>query len=182
MAVCKKSSILTLYINNGQKSLLLRNPWKHEQDCLNLFDGTPDDSQHFSLFVFFMTVWTAYINISRGTIHLQFCFSKSLPKSIETLGAQFTVGSLINVPCYFAVNMRPFGKFSNLHFPIGKLVKLLMNIGTTGHSSISLPFFGRHEVILVDSSYIISCAHLLLLSKKRLRFLMRTSFFLPRLG
>jgi hypothetical protein len=37
--------------------------------------------------------------------------------------------------------MRPFGKFSNLRFPIGKLVRLFMNIGTTGHSSISLPFF-----------------------------------------
>lgn len=158
MAVCKKPSIITLYISNEQKSPLRTNPWKREQDCLNSFDGTPDDSQHFSLFVFFMTVWTAYINISRGTIHLKFCFSKSLPKSVETLGAQFTVWSLIDVPCYFAVNTRPSGKFSNLHFPIDKLVKLFMNIGTTGHSSISLPFFGRHEVILVDSSYMISCA------------------------
>ena len=65
-----------------------------------------------------------------------------LPKSTETLGAQFTVGSLINAPCYPALNMRPLGKFSNLHVPIGKLVKLFMNFGTTGHSSISLPFFG----------------------------------------
>jgi hypothetical protein len=127
---------------SGQESPLLTNPWKHEQGCLNLFDRTPEDSQHFSLFVFFMTVWTAHINISRRTIHLQFCFSKSLPKSVETLGAQFTVGSLINVPRYFAANMCPSGKFSNLHLPIGKLVKLFVNIGTTGHSSVSLLFLG----------------------------------------
>jgi hypothetical protein len=72
--------------------------------------------------------------------------------------------------------MRPSGKFSNLHFPIGKLVKLCMNIGTTGHSSISLPFFRRHEVILVDSSYMISCAHFARVLKRHMLELNKMQF------
>lgn len=113
--------------------------FKTEQDYLDLFDGTPDDGQHFGLLVFFVAFRTAHVNVSRGTVHLQFCFSKSLPESTETFRAQFTVRSLKNMPGYLAINMHPFGKFSNLHFSISKLVKLLVNITATSHVN-HLPF------------------------------------------
>jgi membrane-associated protease RseP (regulator of RpoE activity) len=89
------------------------------------------------LLVLFVAVRAAHVNISGGTIHLQFCFSKLLPKSAETFGAQFTVRSLINIPCYLATDMHPLGKFPNLDFSISKLVKLLVNITAASHFNSS---------------------------------------------
>ena len=59
--------------------------FKAEQDCLDLFDGTLDDGQHFGLLVFFVAFRTAHVNISGGPSISSFAFPFLFQKALKPL-------------------------------------------------------------------------------------------------